>query len=247
MTDKILIDIEIIVHRAFAALEGKPLTMVFDECVRNCYLWAGLAGNAAAPFLCFSGPGNFRKQLSETYKAHRSPKPEGYDQMIKMLKAKFDYMQFDSLEADDLMGILQTSQKFGSTRIVSIDKDMKTIPGWLINPDKYNPIDRDGYQKISVEDADITHLHQTIIGDTADGFKGIPGAGPVAAEKVTCWEELVALGESKGVDEDYLILQARLARILRREDYDHDARTVNLWTPPGRDPQTLLLETMEVV
>jgi len=240
-----LIDIEIIIHRAFAALEGMPLTMVFDECVKNCYLWAGLAGNAGNPFLCFSGRGNFRKHLSDTYKAHRSPKPEGYDQIIKMLKDKFRHMEFANLEADDLMGILQTSPKFGPTRIVSIDKDMATIPGWLINPDKYDPIDWAGYREISVEEADLTHLHQTVIGDTADGFKGIPGAGPKAAEKVTCWDDVVALGEKKGVDEDYLILQARLAHILRREDYDHEARTIKLWHP--REPQTLDLNTMEVV
>lgn len=242
MKVKALVDIEIIIHRVLSASEGSPVEAQGAECIRKAWEWRGLAGNADM-LLCFSCPngGNFRKVIDPTYKAHRSSKPENYHEVVKYIKDRANCMQINGLEADDLIGILQTSQVYGATKIISVDKDFLTIAGWLINP---NDILR--YQKpITEEEADINHLRQSVIGDTADNFKGIPGCGPKAAEGVFCWDDVVALGEKKGLPLDYLILQARLARILRREDYDRETNTIKLWHPT--EPEAFDLTKMEVV
>jgi DNA polymerase-1 len=241
---KALVDVEIIAHRELAV--DRPLHVSIKSAIAKVWEWRGLCGMKEV-VCCWSSSKNFRKVLSDTYKAHRSPKPEGYDEMVHTLMNHFPVQKIEGLEADDVMGILQTSNKFGETRIVSIDKDMRTIPGWLINPDHYDAADwQESYWKVTQEEADLWHLHQTVIGDTADGFKGIPGAGPKAAEKIECWDDVVKLGEKKGVDEEYLVLQARLAHILRRDDYLHEQGAIKLWTPPGRTQEFFSLKTMEV-
>lgn len=233
-TIKALLDVEIIMHRTFAAAGDRAyVPEIISDCIKTCWEWRGFAGNAE-PVLCFSGRNNFRKAIAPTYKAHRSPKPEGYEQVQQALKDHFPHFCFQGLEADDVMGILQTSPKFGQTAIVSIDKDMKTIPGYLINPDHILEA-----RVIDEEEADLNWMRQAIIGDTADGFKGCPRVGPKGAAKINNWDEYFQLFEDKGHDRDYAILQARLARILRRDDYDAKAGTIKLWHPEEPEIYTL--------
>ena len=89
--------------------------------------------------------------------------------------------------------------------------------------------------EISKEEADYNHLYQTLIGDTADNYKGCPGIGSVGAHKILdespTWEAVVAAFEKKGLDEEEALLQARVARILRAEDYDFKKKVPKMWTP----------------
>jgi DNA polymerase-1 len=236
---KALIDVEIIVHREIAKAEDQFVPSIVSACIRKAWEWRGMAGNAD-PVLCFSSKQNFRKVLCPTYKAHRPPSPPILGEVIKELKAKMPHMQIDGLEADDVIGILHTSQVYGPTRVVTIDKDMKTLPGWLINPDDILR----HQQPITQEEADRTWFQQAVIGDTADGFKGIPKCGPKAADKIFGWDDVLEMGLDKGMDEDYLILQARLARILRRDDYDKESNSIRLWHPT--DDVRFDLEKMEI-
>ena len=82
--------------------------------------------NTDKMILCFSDKLNFRKVVSETYKANRKAtrKPTGYRSFIRWAKDKYKFYWKPSLEADDCMGIMQTMPG-SDTIIVSDDKDMK--------------------------------------------------------------------------------------------------------------------------
>lgn len=187
--------------------------------------------------ICLSCPTEegWRIGLYPDYKANRdySKRPVHLSAVKDYMAEKYPSYRKPTLEADDIMGILSTHPKLvsGKRIIVSEDKDMQTIPGWLWNPAK-DPKPR----RISEEQADFYHMYQTLVGDTTDGYKGCPGVGPVKAEKILAaegdrWENIVAAYEAKGLTEEDAILQARMARICRADDYDFKKQEVKLWTP----------------
>lgn len=190
--------------------------------------------------VCLSVPTDegFRIQILPTYKGNRAKveKPVLLQQVKDYLAEEYPSFIRPGLEADDVMGILSTHPKLhpGTKIIVSEDKDMQTIPGLLFNPRKHKskPV------CISEEQADYYHLYQTLTGDTTDGYKGCPGIGPVKAEAILRsalpgeeWEAVVSTFESKGLTEEDALVQARVARICRYEDYDFKNKEVKLWTP----------------
>lgn len=130
--------------------------------------------------LCFTAGVNFRLGIDSTYKNHRvgQRKPMCYAALRGDVETSYKCLAMDTLEADDVMGILATKPTPGKSRtiIVSQDKDMRTIPGTLWNGKDL--------LSISEAEADYNHLYQTLVGDTADGFPGCPGVGPVKAEKL---------------------------------------------------------------
>ena len=182
----------------------------------------------------FTGKGNFRKEIYPEYKAHRKKvrKPAGYAALKALLDGQHHVIVEDRLEADDLIGINHTAcLKFGiSSLMISTDKDFKTIPGWLYNPDT------DGFTFQTKAQADRNWLVQTLTGDKADGYPGLEGVGPVGAEKLlskngATWETVQAAYEASGFSADSAVIQARMARILREGEYDFTTKEVNLWQP----------------
>lgn len=190
---------------------------------------------------------NWRKDVLPSYKENRAGtvKPVLLGPIKDTMREEFECYERPRLEADDIMGILSTHPTLipGKKIIVSEDKDMKTVPGWLFNPRK-----DEKPRKVSEEQADYFHLYQTLIGDTTDGYKGCPGIGPVKAEKILQWAEndhrldngllrdfmwsrVVDAYESKGLTEEDALVQARVARICRFRDYDFKNKEVILWTP----------------
>lgn len=183
--------------------------------------------------VCLTDNVNFRKTILPTYKSNRTgDKPILLGEVKDYLAARFKTYQRPTLEADDVMGILSTHPKIieGRRIIVSQDKDMKTIPGWLYNPDKdVAP------RWITEEEADYFHLYQTLTGDPVDGYKGCPKVGKVGAEKLLqefpTWDAVVEQYKCKGLTEGDALVQARCARILRASDYDFKRKEVILWQP----------------
>lgn len=183
--------------------------------------------------LCLTdSEGNFRKSILPTYKGNRVSVKKPLvllavkQWMIDELNAYFR----PRLEGDDCMGILATIKSKKERVIVSIDKDMKTIPGLF---------SRDGKTvvEVSEEEADYWHLYQTLTGDTTDGYSGCPGIGPKKAEAILTqaegplWEAVVKTYERAGLSENEALVQARVARILRASDYDFEKKEPILWTP----------------
>lgn len=189
--------------------------------------------------------GNFRKSVLATYKGNRSniKKPLVLMRIKEWMIEELDAYFRPGLEGDDCMGILATMK--GSTLsshervIVSIDKDMKTVPGLFCRNVSTGEI-----INVSEAEADYWHLYQTLTGDATDGYAGCPGIGPVAAEKLLgpvsdaanldllgTWGRIVEAFEKKGLTEADALTQARVARILRASDYDFKKKEPILWRP----------------
>lgn len=185
--------------------------------------------------------GNWRKTVYPAYKSNRKAvrKPLVLRAMRQYLMDNFETRLRPTLEGDDIMGILATHSTLvqGEKIIVSIDKDMKTIPGLIYNPGR----EEEGIVSITREQADRWHMFQTLTGDTTDGYPGCPSIGPkkaddilskCEAEGVPFWPAIVATYERCGLTEADALAQARVARICRAEDYDFKRKKVKLWNPP---------------
>ena len=184
--------------------------------------------------IAFSDSRNWRKEEYPEYKSNRSGKrkPCGYVALRDWICEYYTTITAPYLEADDIMGILSTSSE--NSIIVSTDKDMETIPGYLFNWDK------DEFpRQITKQEADFNHMKQTLVGDAVDGFPGCPGVGPVKAKKILSdhkdspadmWEAVLVAYEKKELDEEYALSQARMARICRSDDWDAQKRKM-VWTP----------------
>lgn len=181
--------------------------------------------------IVLSGRNDFRRELEPSYKGNRkSRKPLGYGVMKEWLNEEHPgrVVAEDCLEADDYLGILATTPGSIPRIIVSDDKDMQTIPGKLYRMGTLH--------EIGLAQADNFWLTQTLTGDAADGYKGCPGVGEVKARVVlskpgSAWENVRQAFLKAGLTEEDAILQARLARILRFEDWDADLKRPKLFTP----------------
>jgi DNA polymerase-1 len=174
---------------------------------------------------------NFRKSIASTYKGRRSniKRPLVLKPIRQWMINEFDAQIYPGLEGDDVMGILATNEHEGERVILSIDKDMKTIPG-LFCKDVQT-----GIVEISEDEANYWHFYQTLIGDYIDGYSGCPSIGPVKAKEILdkdcTWETVVKTFEKKKLTEDDALVQARLARILRSSDFNVETGEPILWQP----------------
>jgi len=188
---------------------------------------------------------NFRKAVDSSYKQNRNPKPKPkmYWELVRELKSIYNNVEIQGLEGDDVMGILHTRNPDMSV-IVSSDKDMRTIPGWVYD------FHHNQHHKISENQANWNWMYQALMGDTADGYSGCPGIGKKKAAGILptvddnedtdvflerLWYEVLetykAYYKNPDIAESQAVRQARLARILRFHDYDWVDQTVNLWHP----------------
>ena len=236
---KLLIDADFIVYKCCAAAESEidfgddviVVTSSFTEayaCVkRELKRIANKFGSFDDLILFFSDSCNFRKDIQVDYKGHRNrKKPCGYRRVIQKLKTEFKVIRMPWLEADDAMGIYAT--KNPGNIIVSPDKDMKQIPGMLYNFDETFTITK--------EEGAKWHLIQAMAGDNTDGYAGVPGIGIKRAtalfeEHGYSWKTVVKAFKEKDLSEEVALINARLAKILTTEDYDHENREPILWDP----------------
>lgn len=183
---------------------------------------------------------NFRKHLDPTYKLNRNDKPKP-----NLWYAVRDFVEFGDhgyrvewrprLEGDDVLGIMATHPKYRDRAIiVSIDKDMKTIPGRL---HLFNKPEQ-GVLHIDEEDAYRWLMYQVLWGDATDNYPGCPGLGEIKAADVIAdagaveniWPRVLEEYAEWGLTRDDALHQARLAYILRSGDYKKGG-TIKLWNP----------------
>jgi len=193
--------------------------------------------------LCVTDHTNFRKAVSPAYKANRKATrpPILLDHMKQWLHALPQVRFKRGLEADDVMGIMSTSPYSypGAKKIiVSIDKDMEQIPGWLFNPSK-----DEAPREISKVEGDRKFFAQVLVGDQTDGYPGLKGCGPKTAalilegltDEQALWVAVAGAFAAKGHSEAETLEQARLARILRYEDFDFTTDQPKLWSPSNAE------------
>jgi DNA polymerase-1 len=179
-------------------------------------------------------PPSFRYKILPTYKHNRinKEKPKLYYALRQYMLDNYPCKTKPGLEGDDVLGIEATLYP-GKYIICSTDKDMKQIPG-----EHYNWKIKKRF-KVSQYSADRWFYMQILTGDTTDGYSGCPGIGPVKADKhlmsegtdLLWWEQVIEDYLKAGLTEQDALTQARVARILRKEDYDFERQEVRLWNP----------------
>tara|TARA_Y100000114_G_C11740382_1_gene318591 strand:- start:542 stop:1294 length:753 start_codon:yes stop_codon:yes gene_type:complete len=191
---------------------------------------------ADSVILAFSSPNNWRKKILPSYKNNRKNKrkPLTFARLKSYAKDAYSSYEIDGLEGDDILGLLSgypgLGRIIGEKVVVTIDKDLMTIPGFHYFPNR----SEDGIIEVTVDQANYNHLLQSLTGDSVDGYSGCPGIGPKRAEAILKrgdWSEVVKEYEKKGLAEEDALIQARVARILRWGEYDFNKGEVKTWKP----------------
>lgn len=142
------------------------------------------------------GKGNFRDGLAaiKEYKGNRNAdhKPKYYREIKDYLVDRWNAIEVHGIESDDAIGIEQFDNPDKYTVIVSIDKDMDTIPGW-----HYNWV-KDSLYYQPIHEANLFFFWQMMVGDTVDNIPGINKVGPVRASKLieSCGRDLDKVREA---------------------------------------------------
>lgn len=203
---------------------------------------------------------NFRKDLYPLYKDNRKlkPKPSLWYVLDTFLEETWGdkIVTIENLEGDDVLGLLAShpapKRCPGKRIVVSIDKDLQTIPCRLYNPNKPDL----GTRPIAIHDANLFWMKQVITGDQVDNYPGFPGIGHKGADEIlnpihealldadprehlaALWDAVVKTyttriprGGKEPLKYEDALTQARLARILRHGDYNPRKKEVKLWTP----------------
>jgi DNA polymerase-1 len=200
-----------------------------------------LASGADDVRIALKGQGNFRREVLPTYKANRTNlvPPMLRQPLMDWLLKHPQVVSRPGLEGDDVLGILATCRKDGGPNpdvlIWSVDKDLRQIPG--------NHWTQAGVEYVTPEQGDYQHMLQTLTGDATDNYGGCPGVGPVKAQRLLSdpkyrhpWDAVLAAYSAKGLSAEAALAQARVARILRANDYNYTERKPILWVP--RYPQS---------
>lgn len=200
------------------------------------------AAGATDVVIALSDPGRryFRHDLWPDYKGHRrSDPPELLGRMKQWLMDNHRHYSKPMLEADDVLGILATTDRVvkGEKVVASSDKDLLQIPGLHIDPRKID----DGVFERTEEEGRRWHLVQTLWGDTTDNYPGCPNTGEVRSPKIIegldptspeAWAAVVARFVERGKTPEYALLQARIAYILQAPNWNFKRKELIPWEPP---------------
>ena len=198
--------------------------------------------NADHMILAFTGKNNFRYDIWPEYKSNRKDQKKPY--LVKELQdycmTKYSCQLVDNLEADDILGKYMTYPSKDIEYIgVSEDKDLLGVPGWLFNPQK------DALpHKTEFGDAVAFFYTQVLTGDTADGYKGVPGVGPVKASKyidkareesegdwefiTKGWDAILKVYFHAGMENEEAYTNASMAKILWYKEEAGEFNTLKL-------------------
>ena len=240
----LLIDTDILLYKAIASTEeeinwGDDIWTLFTDLKQSKKVFQLQLDtikeklNSDDILCCLSDPSdNFRKHIAPTYKSNRkgTRKPVGYAALRDWVKDNYPSLAKPTLEADDVMGIMATKpDNIGKVVVVSDDKDMRTIPTKI-----YAPM-RDEMFEIRPAQADAFFFEQTLKGDPVDGYSGCKGVGEKTAAKILgtrpAWSSVEQAFLKAGMTKEDALTQARLARILRWEDWDETKGEPKLWQP----------------
>ena len=190
--------------------------------------------------IAFSDRANFRRKLNPMYKSNRrsSFKPIILKACREWMMDTYNSECWPNLEADDVLSILATERpnRLDTRIIVSIDKDFHGVPGRWYN------FRKDEYHYPTKEEADKFHLLQAVMGDHTDGYGGVPGYGLKTAQKYLekngyTWEAVSQLYAKKELPESEALMNAWMARLLRKDDYNIKQKEITyLWMPTSYQP-----------
>lgn len=202
--NRMVIDADLWTYDIAFAAERKDLTLPFSYCIdlvdtRLHELKETLGCEEFTMYL--TGDGNFRHDIAkaDVYKGNRKqPRPKYYQNLRDYLVVQYQAEIIHGMEADDALAIELT--KHGDSVIcVSRDKDLRQVPGWHYSysvgnqlpfgPHKYSELGELALFKMKsgnkLTGGGLKFFYsQVLTGDTVDNYKGVKGAGPVAAYKL---------------------------------------------------------------
>lgn len=187
-------------------------------------------------------------------------KPPGFLAVKQKVAEHFEVVMKPGLEGDDILGILATHPDLieAKDRIIwSDDKDMRGVPCTLVKTDGI-PFDvtteeADRFHLIQTLMGDVTDGYtgcpgigittaEELLqrGEILERYEHTLKSGPRKGETETRvrsggpgtpWQVVVSAYEATGLTEADALVQARVARILRWDEYDYDRGEPILWTP----------------
>lgn len=178
------------------------------------------------PFKLFvTGEGNFRYQIYPEYKANRlkMKRPEFLQDVKDHLIQRYDAVNAEGCEADDLLGVEQMANEAAGVEsmIVSIDKDLDQISGWHYSPE----ITRRGVTVkaarrylVSPFDGLRFFYQQLLTGDPTDNIKGVLGVGKKGAGKLL-----------DGLDNEQALFDAVRSAYGCDEELELNAKVLWIW------------------
>lgn len=148
---------------------------------------------------------NWRKQVFAGYKGGRKEPWKGHTRPLLLetlkdhLTSKYGAFFWPELEADDVLGILNTEpQEYPGKRIlVGKDKDFLTVPGFYHRLGDLTPGRKPIIREVTPNEAQRFLILQTLMGDSTDGYPGCPGIGKTRALELL--DNPVALSPTTGV------------------------------------------------
>lgn len=164
-----------------------------------------------------TGTQDFRRVINPNYKANRKKqkRPIMLDKVREEIKKSCTNYQIPMLEADDVCRIL--SEQYKDSIIISIDKDLRTIPGRSYDS-FHNKI-----RYISPIQAEANFKRQLLMGDSTDGYSGLPGVGPKTADKLLASgitiEDIAQMYLDKGLGIEDFEMVYNMAKIIGNNEY----------------------------
>lgn len=215
-------DADIVAYRCSASCtNGEPEEVSFaraDELLRRILYQT----NADYQICYLSGEGNFRLQYNPEYKANRKnmQRPAHLAATKQYLVEKWDAERADGEEADDLLGIYQSS--IGDSVICSIDKDLLQVPGH-----HYNFV-KESSTYVSPVEGLQNFYYQLIMGDRVDNIFGYDGIARQTVPKKLQWaiDELMSYTIEQDMfdfvrdmynDDDRLLMNGRCLWVRREK------------------------------
>lgn len=174
---KLVIDADQMIFACGFAAENEPLSHAL-HLVNQKIESLVKATEAYEVAIYVKGEGNFRDEISPTYKATRNTrKPKHYDGIYEYL-LRAGAIPCSGMEADDAVSLElwkdyekqrpEEAEESCSIVCYSADKDLLNTPGWHINLKSDEPF------WVSEQDALKHFVKQLLMGDRVDNIQGIP-------------------------------------------------------------------------
>lgn len=242
----LIIDCEYIIYKAMTACK------IFKQCETDKYIYGEyydirkgleyfdkeitrictLLGSQ--DYQCVVGDSNnFRKNLYSNYKSNRPEKPPLYPVLFNYINSVYNFTSLLNLEGDDTARIMFEDKSYQPKKekiIVSCDKDFYSVPCFFARDVQSNPELQ--IEIVTEHDARKHLMYQTIVGDSVDGYKGIPQFGDKKAKEFitddTLWYDILKLYKDNGLTGSDYTMNKVCATIVSIKQYDFETGNIDI-------------------
>ena len=220
----LLIDLSAIFYPSWHANESGPVTVAYEATIGGVNRCIAAAGPGALVAVCLDSRGNWRKELSTEYKAHREPLPPVFYAQFDKVKERLAadgllMLAAEGFEADDVIATAVAGLPEHPILIATGDKDMFQLVDErtkVLSLSTFQVRDSAAVEgKFGVKPSQIGDW-LSLVGDASDGVKGAPGIGPKTASKL-----LNAYGNLAGVFKAAFDLKSDMTPAIRKSLTDN--------------------------